>query len=184
MSLVCIDTNLLIWGIQQQAHPTQEDMIPKTIALLEFFAQKNADSKSMNFKLAVPAIVLGEFLLGCENEQDRKRLLRKIQEKFRVLEYNVIAAKFHSEIHNFFKGSAEIKRLRENGTTRVALKADLMIYATAKANQASLIITHDDDLLTISQAMLDSHKISVKLLNELVVESNSEFIVNEDYLIS
>jgi predicted nucleic acid-binding protein len=59
-----------------------------------------------------------------------------------------------------------------------------MIYATAKANQASLIITHDDDLLTISQAMLDSHKISVKLLNELVVESNSEFIVNEDYLIS
>jgi predicted nucleic acid-binding protein len=184
MSLVCIDSNLLIWGIQKQANSTQEDMIPKTIALLEFFEQKNANLNNVSYKLAVPTIVLGEFLLGCESEQDRKHLLRKIQERFRVLEYNVIAAKFHSEVYNFCKGSAEIKKLRESGTTRVALKADFMIYATAKANQANLIITHDDDLLTISQAVLDSHKISVKLLNELVVESNSEFIVNEDYLIS
>lgn len=68
MSLVCIDTNLLIWGIQQQANLTQGDMISKTITLLEFFKQKNA--KDVAYKLAVPAIVLGEFLLGCENEQE------------------------------------------------------------------------------------------------------------------
>lgn len=112
--------------------------------------------------------------------------MRRIQEVFRVLEYNTIAAKFHSEIHNFCKGSVEIKKLRESGTTRIALKADLMIYATAKANQTSLIITHDDDLSKISQAMPSSHKIPVKLLNELVLQENnsSKFMVNEEYLIS
>ena len=55
MTLVCFDSNFVIWGVKQEATPGQEQNIAKVVHLLAWLGEQNR-------QILVPSIVVGEVL--------------------------------------------------------------------------------------------------------------------------
>lgn len=53
---VCLDTNILIWGIQNKASAGQEQMLERTRLFLKDLDESKA-------KIIIPSLVIGELLL-------------------------------------------------------------------------------------------------------------------------
>ena len=49
MRLVCVDTQVLIWGVRKTAGSAQQDMVPRTEQLLDFL-----DSQKTSIPLEIP----------------------------------------------------------------------------------------------------------------------------------
>lgn len=179
MSVICLDNNLLIWGVQQISNPSQKEMIKKSIAIIECIENKNAEQLKPFHKIIIPSIVLGEFLVGCKDAQVKRDFFKKIQTRFRVIEYTPIAAKLYSDIYQYLPNQQAKQIIKNDGITRANLKADLMIYATALSCKTSCIVTHDKGMQVVSEYMPDSHAVPVKLINDLVYSDNT---VNEQLL--
>jgi len=57
LDLVCLDTQVLIWGIQERAKSGQEEMIQRAKYLFSKFTHAKT-------KVLLPSIVVGDFFWG------------------------------------------------------------------------------------------------------------------------
>jgi predicted nucleic acid-binding protein len=135
MAVACIDTHILIWGIQRNARLGQEEMIPRALALL---AQLDKDRT----RVVVPSIVIGEFLLGLPVDE-HPRCQELINRRFMVVPYDLLASLHFSRIWHQKKDAKVIETIKQGGATRTELGADAMIVATALAAGATSIYGHD-----------------------------------------
>lgn len=131
--LICLDTNVLIWGLKKQASPAQPEMIPRARAYLEWIETNGR-------RAAIPAPSLAEALIKI-GIGSREGLLREITKRIQICPFDSKAAfiygGIHDELVSKFKGKSD----------RRSLKTDLMILAVAISNHASKLVTHDNALI-------------------------------------
>jgi predicted nucleic acid-binding protein len=131
--MICLDTAVLIWGIQGTSHPHQRGMIRRTRKYLEHLAERNE-------RILVPAPVLAEYLCGFEVAKQRAQQA-VIEHRFRVAAFDQDAAAKFAELGY---DSEPLKRIRqEHALQRQELKFDLQVIAIAIQSGAQKIITGD-----------------------------------------
>ena len=151
MKTVCLDTQVLIWGIKEEADNGQDEMISRTKALLQNLEE---DDK----KILIPSIVIGEFLIRTP-EAAYQTIINLIQTNYMVAEYDIMAANHFAKIWNAKKNSAAVESIKESGATRKELIADRMIVATAIANKVECIYSHDNGVAAFGDGFIDVRKV-------------------------
>lgn len=125
--MICIDTNVLIWGVQGVARQSQEGMIDRT---RRFLAQLARDSE----QVMVPSVAVSEYLQGFPVEEQTTQL--------EVLSGNFFVPSFDARCAAL---AAELQRVgpavRGEPGVRVTFRADAQIIATAICHGASQIVT-------------------------------------------
>lgn len=107
-----------------------------------------------NKKLLVPAIVVGEFLIRIPAEA-YQTTTNLIQRNFMVAQFDVRAASFYAKIWRAKQNKALLEELSASGKTRQELKADRLIIATALANGAECIYSHDNGVIAFGKDFID-----------------------------
>lgn len=139
MDIVCFDTQVLIWGIQETSSSTQTEMIERAKHLIGQLSKSKA-------RIIVPSVVIGEFLLGIPSA-DHNKTLSLMRESFITAPYDLQAAARFASLWRKRVANNSIKILQDDlGATRQELRADCMIVATALVQKASCIYSHDTKL--------------------------------------
>jgi predicted nucleic acid-binding protein len=143
LDLVCLDTQILIWGIQENAKLGQEDMIRRAQYLFRELSQART-------KALVPSVVIGEFLLKIPASM-HTMVLNLMREGFLTAPYDLQAAACFASLWQERDEGNIIRYLRDElQATRAELRADCMIVATAIVQKASCIYSHDKKLKTFA----------------------------------
>lgn len=119
--------------------PGQEEMIERT---RQFIEQCQTDG----IRILVPSVVVGELLTAIE-VQYHPMTLNLLQSAFVVPPYDAAASAIFARLWQKKQESGAIDRIRnELAATRQELKADCMIVATAVAQKADVLYSHDAKL--------------------------------------
>lgn len=143
--LVAVDNHILGWGIREHATPGQEDMIERTKMFFE-------ESKKNDTNIMIPAIVLAELLSAIEPKH-HPMVLNLIRDAFYVAPFDAPAAAIFAKLWQ--EKTAIVKQLQGQGATRQELKADGMIVATAIAQKAGALYSHDDKLKSFAGVSIE-----------------------------
>lgn len=130
MSLVCFDSNFVVWGVKRQATPGQEDNINKAVFLLD---QLGGEDK----QVVIPSIVLGEVLASFPPEL-QSAFVAMLEQNFIVAPYDSVAAVQYARM---WQNRAQ-NRARDTAHTRDETKADYMIAAIAVVNGCEAIYSN------------------------------------------
>lgn len=125
--MICIDTMVLIWGVQQKASLGQEAMIDRTGRWLRSLAG--------NERIMLPSVAMSEYLMKFSGV-DRQRQLALLQQRFFIPSLDVPAAALAAEL----RGQAKAANVQID---REVMKSDCYIIATAIIHGASVIVTEN-----------------------------------------
>ena len=137
-AVVCLDSNVVIWGFVGEADRNNFDKLEKSRQLIE-------ECSKLGVNAFIPSIVLAEVVSGCENIDKAAKLYSGITKKFRVAPFDGFAA-YHYAL--LWQRKKELQRNRNQNLSgrRDALKADCMIIATAIALKAECIFTGNNEV--------------------------------------
>ncbi len=141
--MVCLDTQILVWGFIRSATLQRTNMIDRATALIDHLTQ-------IQEHVVVPTIVLAELMMRILPYR-HAIFHQRVAQSFILQPFGAKEAAFFGEIWQSYKGHKAMKVLQKIESTRNALKADCMIVATAVASGASCIYSHDDDIRKIAQ---------------------------------
>jgi predicted nucleic acid-binding protein len=146
MSLVSLDTNILIWAIKEQASPGQEEMILRSKKLLE-------DIRKNRQRAMVSTIVVSEFLINVDPGL-MPLTIDLIEKTFIVVPFDTQSAMMFARIWQEKNKSKIIEELKQSGIGRQQLKADCLIVASAVARKATCIYSHDQGLKRFAEGFI------------------------------
>ncbi len=142
-NIVCLDTNILIWGIQKIALPEYQDRIERAQLLFKQLHQDKAE-------IMIPSVVLSEFMMKIE-KKEIPRLLKEIQKNCKIYSFDAVAAFKLADIFRNIKANKTYEELQTLGITRQCIKFDSMIVATAVIQNSSVIYTEDKGVKKIAE---------------------------------
>jgi predicted nucleic acid-binding protein len=144
--ICCIDSNTFIWGIKRQASKGQEDMIPRAEHLFEWLDNNG-------HQILIPAVVIAE-VLAPEPLEKYPVLIEKIKKSCIVADFDIKAASRYGNL--FMNKIEELKKTaKDNKIDLQKMKVDHLIVATALANGASCIYSHDNGIKIFGQRHID-----------------------------
>lgn len=138
MTLVCLDTHILIWGLKHEAEPGQEEMIARARALLESFDKDNT-------QVMIPSVVLAELLINIPSEQ-HLGFISELERKFMIIPFDSGASLKYADLWNTKKQI----RNEDSTFTREHFKTDLMIVASAISRESDCIYSGDAYIQKVS----------------------------------
>ncbi len=160
MSAVCLDTHIVIWGVQRKAKPQQRGMIERTRLFLQHLSDRRVT-------VVMPSIVVAELLVGIPVER-HEAFYRLVEARFMVPPFDTLSASYFARIWQEKRDHPDIKKILEDGeTTKNILKADCMLVATALAIGASRIYSHDPHIRNFA-----GQHIMVSEIPEMHVQDN------------
>lgn len=128
--MICLDTMVLIWGVQGAARAGQEPMIDRTS---RYIRSLRADKT----RIMIPTPAVAEYLQGFA-EPERGRQLELLARRFVIPAFDLPACYLAADL---------ARRARESsptgGASRQAIKTDLQIIATAVVHGAQRIVTDE-----------------------------------------
>jgi predicted nucleic acid-binding protein len=139
MATVCLDTQILIWGLKRQASPGQEDMIDLATRFLSHLTRQKRTC-------IVPAVVVSELLLPLPLSE-HNAFVADIARRFTVPPFDTLTATYLARVWQSKRGQVEIPRPE--------IKFDSLIVATALAAGANCIYSHDPHVKLIAAGHLD-----------------------------
>lgn len=131
--MICIDTSVLIWGVQGTSSAGQEEMVERTSRYVRFLAKSNE-------KVMVPAPVLAEYLAGFPAAKRAEQVVI-LQRLFFVPAFDAACAIKAAALQDLAKGHSgppEVGR-------RNVVKADTQIAACAMIHNADQIVTGEPE---------------------------------------
>jgi predicted nucleic acid-binding protein len=140
MSTVCLDTQIIYWGLVGRAPSAQQQYLVEQAQA--FFQQLDAEKHHV----IVPTIVVGELLVPLP-EEEHAFFLAQVSQVWMLADYNAQAARWFARIRRAALTKERLRALqRETNATRKELIADVMIIATALAHQTEILYSHDNKL--------------------------------------
>lgn len=139
--VVCLDTNIIVWGVKGISEPSQKGNIPKA----EFLLRKLQEHQS---KIIIPSIVLSELLVTVPPEK-QPAFIEAIYKLGAVPQYGVREALYFAKFWRTKKETAKGAEI-----SRREMKMDFMIIGTALAHGANCIYTHDIGLKKIAEDII------------------------------
>lgn len=153
--MIAVDVHVVAWGVAGEADPNVPDAVERARQLI-------GDYSSSKQTIMLSSVALTEYL--CGQSAERNRSIREILSKqFYIAPFDakcaVIAAELYDrQMFNQIKVDHEV--------SRVQLKDDIKILATAIAYGASALYTHDAWIPKINQST-QKNKVKVSLLPSL-----------------
>lgn len=140
MSLVCFDTNFVIWGIKREATKGQESNIERASHVVN-------ECNKNGIQILIPSPVLGELLSALDTQQHGS-FIHQIERFFIIVPYDSKAAIQYAHMWK--------NRSKATGVTftRSEIKADFMIAAVAVANRCDCIYSDDGPLTTFASPFI------------------------------
>lgn len=152
MSVVCLDTQVIRWGVMKEESKTPQGtlLISRAIHLIELLEQQKAS-------VILPSIVVGELLVTVP-ERDHPAVLDRLNEDWLIVDYDLRAAQLFAKIRKDQVINQIMDEIRQGNpyATRRQLSADIMIVATAIAHGAEKIYSHDKDFLKLAAPHIDA----------------------------
>lgn len=137
--LVCIDSQIFIWGIKTQSSPTQQEMIPKAKSFIEWLDEND-------YKLLLPVPMLAE-LLSPVPALDQPKIMALIDKRFQIASFDSLAAYKCAElIHLSLTTQELIEYRKQHSVPKNKIKFDCMIAAIAITRKATCIYSEDEGL--------------------------------------
>jgi predicted nucleic acid-binding protein len=143
---VCLDTNVLVWGVQKKATPNRVAMIERAERFLTWLAGEKET-------IVVPSVVLGEFLSGVP-KSEHAGALSAFHDVFAVAPFDAAAAAIAANLWLDYKARQPTQDAASAGPGRHVIKADCQIVATAIASQASVLYSDDPDMAALANGRL------------------------------
>lgn len=149
--IICVDTNILIWGVKREATPGQEIMIERA----NYFLDK---SQEEGLKFILPSLVLGEIMARTppEKAMDFYRVMHK---RFIIVPYDALAAIEFGKMCHRWKDKNPNSDVIGPDCSRKKIKVDQMIIATAIARKACCIYTHDAGIHKLADGMIEVYEL-------------------------
>ncbi|MFH0957720.1 MAG: hypothetical protein V1897_03365 [Pseudomonadota bacterium] len=141
LTLVCLDSNIVIWGIKGTASSGQEGMVPKAKAFLEYLQENKITA-------LIPMPVLAEILIHVPAE-NHLGFIDHLRKGYHLPPFDFQAASFYARLFKTNIKSLKKERGDQHLTNR-DIKADLMIVASALAQGASCIYSDDKGLMKVA----------------------------------
>lgn len=161
MKVVCLDTNVLIWGVQGYSLPTQTDMIPKAQKLISCLKDKKIVP-------IIPSPVIYELLMGVD-ETALANSLSTLNRDFRAVSFSVGASIAAAKLFNQREILNNQPTLDLAQGRRHKMRIDYQIIATAIANKCDCICSNDPHIKKMSGSSID-----VKTIDELLETINPQ----------
>lgn len=126
----------LVWGIRKTGEP---EMVQRAEWLFDMLDNNKA-------QIIVPAVVVSEFLVPIKIE-DYASVMASISSRFMVMPFDANCAVIAAQLHRTCMGYLA------DGTpgSRVALRADTMIVATAKEKGAQIFYSNDTGCRNVAE---------------------------------
>jgi len=151
MNLVCFDNHVLVWGIKEQATPGQEEMIPRTKALIHKLQEDR-------IHVLIPSVVIAEFLMPIPLDM-HATVINLFDKAFVVVPFDAAAASQFARIWLSNKGQELVNGLIRSGSTKAELKVDSLIVATAVSHNAECIYSDDSGVKAFAQGFVQVRNI-------------------------
>lgn len=152
MSLVTLDSHIIIWGIKEEASVGQEHMIHLA---KRFFAWLD-DEKH---EIILTSIVLGELLMRVPPD-NHAEVLSFYEKRFKVINYDALAASCFAKIWQRKNEDKTVEQATQKlGATREECKADCQIVGCAVSRKIECIYTYDDKLRRFAEGFINTSHI-------------------------
>ncbi len=135
---VFVETQFLIWAIEQNPRPEDAEEWRKAWALYENWCE-NGDT------IMISSITVAEFLAKIPDMR-REEYLSELQSKFMIVPFDAYAAELAAGVQ--FKEWGDYKQAY---TSRDHLKADIFILGCVLAAQPSVFYTEDDTFCRLAK---------------------------------
>ncbi len=148
MPIICLDTQLIQWGVLQHAGKATQNYVAAATGFIRWLDQQRVD-------IIIPSIIVGE-LLAPVPRSEHNQILSRLSQDWLIVDYDLRAARLFAEM----RYDTDIKRLIDDirrgdpYATRKHLVADIMIIATARAHNAERIYSHDGNFLKLCSSYI------------------------------
>ncbi|HRP36917.1 MAG TPA: PIN domain-containing protein [Candidatus Dojkabacteria bacterium] len=137
--IVCIDSNIFIWGVKQKCAPGQENKIPRAKNFLNWLDYKEYD-------ILLPSPMLAEILSPVPLDE-HANIMSIITKRFLIVPFDAIAAKKCAELLYASFNEPELVRYRlENEIPKQKMKYDCMIASICIVRKIEAIYSDDKDI--------------------------------------
>lgn len=152
MALICLDTNVVIWGILKECRNGEEIKLERAKSLIAQLAQSKDN-------ILLPSIVVAETLAGVDNNyvNDANDFFHK---HFMVIPFDMAAAKHYARLLQTKRPHFYNPQKKMWDIPRREYNADCAIVATAISRKVDIIYSEDAHLTKIALG----EPISVKTL--------------------
>ena len=154
MKRVCLDNNILIWGVRRKASEGQEDRIDRASVLFDELDETGA-------RIIVPAPALAEFLTHSPVHRHAE-ITASLERHFQLTPFDgyaaALAATLWRELAEQSPAWRDELRTEVPGLTHARIKYDIQILATAMARHADILYTHDKGLAKLAQGRIEVRK--------------------------
>ena len=151
MTIVCIDTQILSFGLIKTPPKGHEHLVNHAAEFLKWIEKQQ-------YRVIVPTIVVSE-LLTAVPEENHVSILKLFERDWLIVDFDLRAARQFANMRGDHIRKNRLHHMidpNRPGATREALKADVMIIATAIAHNADIIYTHDRNLLKLAEGFIEA----------------------------
>ena len=156
----CLDTHVLIWGVKQQAKPSQQHMIERTSNFIQWMENER-------HTVVVPAPILGEFLMNIP-PANHSAITSVFAKRFVIAPYDARAAAIFATIWQ--KNGKMYRNRVKDEPTREEVKVDCMLVAVAMANNASVLYSEDPHVHELAAGF-----VTVREIPQIPTQTKFEF---------
>ena len=146
--IFCIDSNIFIWGIKNQATESELHRIDEARDFIKWASDNG-------HHIMIASVVIAE-CLSREPIEMHSEYLKIVYENFIVANFDERAATKYAEILNMDKFKNAVIKGKEIGIGRQEMKIDYLIVACAIANGANRIYSHDEGLCSFSEGLIEA----------------------------
>ena len=134
---VCLDTNIIIWGILGEGRSGDKNKKERAEYLLQHLEGEKA-------RVVIPAIILAE-VTAKMREEDKQELVNALIKHIEIIDFCTKSALEYASVR-----ALGMKRKGKN-FSRKEITVDSMIVACCKANRVNEIYTDDGNLKSIAK---------------------------------
>jgi predicted nucleic acid-binding protein len=142
--LICLDTNIVIWGILEESHPSQKEMIGRAKILIEHLTKTKT-------KIMLPSPVVTELLINVPPES-HPPIIETINKRFIVESFDMQASLHYVRIWHLKQ--IQRQQAKQANIPKSNIKFDIMILAIAVAKHANVIYSHDSDIHKLGDGII------------------------------
>ncbi len=153
--MICLDCNTAIAAFQKDP-PTNIAMHRERVR--HFISEKSGS------RLLFPAIALSEYLWKADQTELEAAILRVVSEGMFSPAFSQVTASIAANLGREYAAERKLADVAKKvAHDRVALKADLLIVATALEHSAKYFLTHDDGCYAVAKF--------ARILNPILISS-------------
>ncbi len=144
--VVCLDTNIIIWGVKGESSSGQGPMVGRAKAFI-------AELEASKARIVVPAVVVAEALIKVP-KMHHQRVLEVFERRFMVAPFDARAGSCYASL--FQTWLEKNKKHTKLKTPKRDIKPDFMIVATAIAAGATKLYSSDAGMRAFALGHIDA----------------------------